>query len=238
MRRAFPDIGITGKLHTEKPLAPGGLDILPWCNSHQCGDLYILDYIIVTHLNRIKTLPVLCQKNKKQTHNKDLCVCMLMLNAATVEVKKKKHPMKAFPHLSPFQEERHQLQLHPPVSGDNGTLRSRDSKSHPGSVTPTMRVSLPVLLDAHKAFIKYEFPSSQTCSLGQSQAPLLTDGLRPSVSLTRPASHTAGYKWITESLQQNRTFLYYMIKTEKRFFDCSTQLHQRKECSEFYSLKY
>uniref|UniRef100_A0A674NVI8 Family with sequence similarity 184 member B n=1 Tax=Takifugu rubripes TaxID=31033 RepID=A0A674NVI8_TAKRU len=36
-------------------------------------------------------------------------------------------------------EERHQLQLHPPVSGDNGTLRSRDSKSRPGSITPTMR---------------------------------------------------------------------------------------------------
>nr|XP_046269806.1 protein FAM184B isoform X2 [Scatophagus argus] len=36
-------------------------------------------------------------------------------------------------------EERHQLQLHPPVSGDNSTLRLRDSKSRPGSVTPTMR---------------------------------------------------------------------------------------------------
>uniref|UniRef100_A0A096M779 Family with sequence similarity 184 member B n=1 Tax=Poecilia formosa TaxID=48698 RepID=A0A096M779_POEFO len=36
-------------------------------------------------------------------------------------------------------EERHQLQLHPPVAGDNSTLRLRDSKSRPGSVTPTMR---------------------------------------------------------------------------------------------------
>ncbi|KAK9540185.1 hypothetical protein VZT92_002654 [Zoarces viviparus] len=36
-------------------------------------------------------------------------------------------------------EERHQLQLHPPVAGDNSTLRPRDSKSRPGSVTPTMR---------------------------------------------------------------------------------------------------
>ncbi|XP_034544025.1 protein FAM184B isoform X2 [Notolabrus celidotus] len=36
-------------------------------------------------------------------------------------------------------EERHQLQLHPPVAGDNSTLRLRDSKSRPGSATPTMR---------------------------------------------------------------------------------------------------
>ncbi|XP_034394277.1 protein FAM184B [Cyclopterus lumpus] len=36
-------------------------------------------------------------------------------------------------------EERHQLQLHPPVAGDNSTLRPRDGKSRPGSVTPTMR---------------------------------------------------------------------------------------------------
>ncbi|XP_028301517.1 protein FAM184B [Gouania willdenowi] len=36
-------------------------------------------------------------------------------------------------------EERHQLQLHPPVAGDKSTLRLRDSKSRPGSVTPTMR---------------------------------------------------------------------------------------------------
>ncbi|XP_029914086.1 protein FAM184B [Myripristis murdjan] len=36
-------------------------------------------------------------------------------------------------------EERHQLQLHPPVAGDNSTLRRRDNKSRPGSVTPTMR---------------------------------------------------------------------------------------------------
>ncbi|KAM3865451.1 LOW QUALITY PROTEIN: protein FAM184B [Diretmus argenteus] len=36
-------------------------------------------------------------------------------------------------------EERHQLQLHPPVAGDNSTLRLRDNKSRPGSVTPTMR---------------------------------------------------------------------------------------------------
>lgn len=43
--------------------------------------------------------------------------------------------------LPPLQEERHQLQLHPPVCGDNGTLRPRDSKSRPGNVTPTMRVS-------------------------------------------------------------------------------------------------
>lgn len=54
--------------------------------------------------------------------------------------------------LSSFlQEERHQLQLHPPVSGDNGTLRLRDSKSRPGSVTPTMRVSWPVPL-AHRMY--------------------------------------------------------------------------------------
>lgn len=45
-----------------------------------------------------------------------------------------------------LQEERHQLQLHPPVSGDDGTLRLRDSKSRPGSVTPTMRVSWSVRL--------------------------------------------------------------------------------------------
>uniref|UniRef100_A0A8C6K7N5 Family with sequence similarity 184 member B n=1 Tax=Nothobranchius furzeri TaxID=105023 RepID=A0A8C6K7N5_NOTFU len=36
-------------------------------------------------------------------------------------------------------EERHQLQLHPPVAGDNSSPRLRDSKSRPGSVTPTMR---------------------------------------------------------------------------------------------------
>ncbi|KAG7485047.1 hypothetical protein JOB18_002123 [Solea senegalensis] len=36
-------------------------------------------------------------------------------------------------------EEKHQLQLHPPVAGDGSTLRPRDSKSRPGSVTPTMR---------------------------------------------------------------------------------------------------
>ncbi|XP_053713626.1 trichohyalin-like isoform X1 [Synchiropus splendidus] len=36
-------------------------------------------------------------------------------------------------------EERHQLQLHPPVAGDNSTLRPRDSKILPPSVTPTMR---------------------------------------------------------------------------------------------------
>ncbi|XP_068606864.1 protein FAM184B isoform X2 [Brachionichthys hirsutus] len=35
--------------------------------------------------------------------------------------------------------ERHHLQLHPPVSEDNGTLRPPDRKSRPGSVTPTMR---------------------------------------------------------------------------------------------------
>ncbi|XP_019215438.1 protein FAM184B isoform X7 [Oreochromis niloticus] len=34
-------------------------------------------------------------------------------------------------------EERHQLQLHPPVAGDNSSLGLRDSKSRPGSVTPT-----------------------------------------------------------------------------------------------------
>ncbi|XP_045567150.1 protein FAM184B [Salmo salar] len=36
-------------------------------------------------------------------------------------------------------EERHQLQLHPPVAGDNGTLRLHDNRPHPGIVTPTMR---------------------------------------------------------------------------------------------------
>lgn len=55
-------------------------------------------------------------------------------------------PMKVLPYPPSLQEERHQLQLHPPVSGDNGTLRLRDSKSRPGSATPTMRVSLSVLL--------------------------------------------------------------------------------------------
>ncbi|XP_029601188.1 trichohyalin, partial [Salmo trutta] len=36
-------------------------------------------------------------------------------------------------------EERHQLQLHPPVAGDNGTLRLHDNRPHPGIITPTMR---------------------------------------------------------------------------------------------------
>ncbi|XP_052366113.1 capping protein inhibiting regulator of actin dynamics-like, partial [Oncorhynchus keta] len=36
-------------------------------------------------------------------------------------------------------EERHQLHLHPPVAGDNGTLRLHDNRPHPGIVTPTMR---------------------------------------------------------------------------------------------------
>ncbi len=54
--------------------------------------------------------------------------------------------MKVLPHPPSLQEERHQLQLHPPVAGDNSTLRLRDSKSRLGSVTPTMRVSLSVLL--------------------------------------------------------------------------------------------
>lgn len=54
--------------------------------------------------------------------------------------------MKVLPHPPSLQEERHQLQLHPPVAGDNSTLRLRDSKSRPGSVTPTMRVSTSVLL--------------------------------------------------------------------------------------------
>ena len=55
-------------------------------------------------------------------------------------------PMKVLPHPPSPQEERHQLQLHPPVAGDNSTLRHRDSKSRPGSVTPTMRVSSSVQL--------------------------------------------------------------------------------------------
>lgn len=54
--------------------------------------------------------------------------------------------VKVLPHPPSLQEERHQLQLHPPVAGDNSTLRLRDSKSRPGSVTPTMRVSLSVRL--------------------------------------------------------------------------------------------
>uniref|UniRef100_A0A3Q2T0Q3 Family with sequence similarity 184 member B n=1 Tax=Fundulus heteroclitus TaxID=8078 RepID=A0A3Q2T0Q3_FUNHE len=40
-------------------------------------------------------------------------------------------------------EERHQLHLHPPVAGDNSTLRLRDNKPRPGSVTPTMRRPIP-----------------------------------------------------------------------------------------------
>ncbi|XP_061772261.1 protein FAM184B isoform X2 [Nerophis ophidion] len=36
-------------------------------------------------------------------------------------------------------EERHQLQLHPPVVGDNGSPRLRDNKPRPVSTTPTMR---------------------------------------------------------------------------------------------------
>nr|XP_057938648.1 protein FAM184B isoform X2 [Doryrhamphus excisus] len=36
-------------------------------------------------------------------------------------------------------EERHQLQLHHPVVGDNSSSRPRDSKPCPGSTTPTMR---------------------------------------------------------------------------------------------------
>lgn len=91
--------------------------------------------------------------------------------------------MKAFPHPS-LQEERHQLQLHPPASGDNGTLRSHDSKSRLGSVTPTMRVSSPALLRRIKQFIKSEFPSSQTCSLGQSQAASVC------------VSHAARHAWL------------------------------------------
>lgn len=55
-------------------------------------------------------------------------------------------PMKVLPHSPSLQEERHQLQLHPPVAGDNSTLRHRDSKSRPGSVTPTMRVSSSIRL--------------------------------------------------------------------------------------------
>lgn len=94
-------------------------------------------------------------------------------------------PMKVLPHRSSLQEERHQLQLHPPVSGDNGSLRLRDSKSRPGSVTPTMRVSSSVLCGhiMHSSK-KYEPPSSQKCSLGHSQTSLLTDRRSPTVSLT------------------------------------------------------
>ncbi|KAL1023963.1 hypothetical protein UPYG_G00049610 [Umbra pygmaea] len=36
-------------------------------------------------------------------------------------------------------EERHQLQLHPPVAGDNGTLRVHDNRHQPGNATPTLR---------------------------------------------------------------------------------------------------
>ncbi|XP_057699500.1 protein FAM184B isoform X5 [Corythoichthys intestinalis] len=40
-------------------------------------------------------------------------------------------------------EERHQLQLHPPVVRDNSGLRLRENKPRPGSTTPTMRTFLP-----------------------------------------------------------------------------------------------
>ncbi|KAJ8000445.1 hypothetical protein DPEC_G00180200 [Dallia pectoralis] len=37
-------------------------------------------------------------------------------------------------------EERHQQQLHPPVAGDNGTLRLHDNRQHPWNTTPTLRL--------------------------------------------------------------------------------------------------
>lgn len=75
--------------------------------------------------------------------------------------------MKDLPRPPSLQEERHQLQLHPPVSGDNSTLRLRDSKSHPGSVTPTMRVSFfSCTAKARNEFIRNKPPSSPKCSLG------------------------------------------------------------------------
>lgn len=55
-------------------------------------------------------------------------------------------PVKVLPRPPCLQEERHQLQLYPPVAGDNSSLGLRDSKSCPGSITPTTMVSLCVRL--------------------------------------------------------------------------------------------
>lgn len=101
------------------------------------------------------------EQEKTKTVPSVSAVCMLMQQHRLWGKKKKKRSMKAFPHPSPLQEERHQLQLHPPVSGDNGTLRSRDSKSRPGSITPTMRVSLPALLRHIKHSSKMSFPPAR-----------------------------------------------------------------------------
>lgn len=100
--------------------------------------------------------------------------------------------MKVLPRPPSLQEERHQLQLHPPpVAGDSSTLRLRDSKSRPGSVTPTMRVSLSVelvhimystkrsLLPARRA--RWAEASSCLCSTRPSNVSLHpVDTLRPS----------------------------------------------------------
>lgn len=88
--------------------------------------------------------------------------------------------------------------------------------------------------EAYKAFIKNEFSSSQTCSLSQSQAALLTDGLHLSASVTLP--DTVGYKWTNVCLQQNLIFMWFRnMKTEK-VLNCSAKQHRRKEDSEHYSL--
>lgn len=88
--------------------------------------------------------------------------------------------------------------------------------------------------EAYKAFIKNEFSSSQTCSLSQSQAALLTDGLHLSASVTLP--DTVGYKWTNVCLQQNLIFMWFRnMKTEK-VLNCSAKRRRRKEDSEHYSL--
>ncbi|XP_008315150.1 protein FAM184B isoform X2 [Cynoglossus semilaevis] len=105
-------------------------------------------------------------------------------------------------------EERHQLQLHPPVSGDSSTLRPRDSKTRPGSVTPTMRRKLgesPPRVTSAGLFDKSIFqpPSSSSSSSSSSNVHQHSSTLpHPSSSHPQTSPH-----YSTSSLPHKHTSL-------------------------------
>ncbi|KAF3852100.1 hypothetical protein F7725_005455 [Dissostichus mawsoni] len=95
-------------------------------------------------------------------------------------------------------EERHQLQLHPPVAGDNSTLRLRDSKSRPGSVTPTMRrkrVESPPRVTSIPSAASYDRsifvpPSSSSSSSSSSSFHQHSSSTLPHQSTSQPQTTT------------------------------------------------
>ncbi|KAM6964870.1 LOW QUALITY PROTEIN: uncharacterized protein FYW47_007199 [Aplochiton taeniatus] len=119
------------------------------------------------------------------------------------------------PLIKRLVEEKHQLQLHPPVAGDNSTLRLHDNKSRPGSVTPTMRHSSstlphPATSQPHPS-IRYSSSSlpHRHASLAPSQhsSPSLPRSMARSSAARTCSPPQAGIRYGTSSYQDSRPHL-------------------------------